>query len=303
VSDCIVVVRPCLRLRHDFTRNWSYGLYFPVYCFLTFAFAPLIFLPQLNYKPGEANTAFAKRFKHLVGAKVKTVGEAFAEFTKELGFSVNPLYKNMVTDLVGTTHLILVDARFQRDQVWSLGIITALDLLLKNYPEQDVAKKIVSSLFKSVGLDEAEIRKEAAAMQEWAASASREDVEAALSGEGSSALASVAKTIKGDEFWMYSRYFGIGLVKIMENVGVEMDKDEVYPIMENWMTTKLGRSHLSACVSNFARLASVLCCSTILWHRFNSDAYIFALFIVFAALVYFYRPTAICFSRSERSSI
>merc|ERR1739842_245858 len=52
---------------------------------------------------------------------------------------------------------------------------------------------------------------------------------------------------KGDEFWMYSRYFGIGLVKLMEITGVEMDKDEVYPIMENWMSTQLGKSHLTAC--------------------------------------------------------
>jgi len=185
----------------------------------------------------------------LVGAKIKTVGEAFADFTRELGFTVNPLYKNMVTDLVGTTHLVVVNARFQRDKVWSLGMITALELLLKNYPEKDVAEKIVSSLFKSVGLDEQEIRKEAQEMQDWAASASRADVEAALQGEGSSPLAPIAKTIKGDEFWMYSRYFGIGLVKIMENVGIEMDKDEVYPVMEDWMSTKLGRSHLSACVS------------------------------------------------------
>jgi hypothetical protein len=48
---------------------------------------------------------------------------------------------------------------------------------------------------------------------------------------------------------MYSRYFGIGMVRIMDIVGIEMDKDEVYPIMEDWMKTKLGKSHLSACVS------------------------------------------------------
>jgi hypothetical protein len=185
----------------------------------------------------------------LVGAKVKTVGEAFAEFTAELGLSVNPLYKNMITDLVGTTHLVVVCARFQRDPVWSLGMVTALDLLLKNYPEKDTAVKIVSSLFKSVGLDEAEIKSEAKAMADWAASATREDVETALNGEGSSLLAATAKTIKADEIWMYSRYFGIGLLKIMESVGIEMDKDEVYPIMENWMSSKLGRSHLTACVS------------------------------------------------------
>jgi Thylakoid formation protein len=185
----------------------------------------------------------------LVGAKVKTVGEAFAEFTDELGYSVNPLYKNMITDLVGTTHLVVVCARFQRDPVWSLGIVTALDLLLKNYPEQDVAAKIVSSLFKSVGLNESEVKAEAKMMADWAASASREEVETALTGEGSSPLAAIAKVVKADEFWMYSRYFGIGMLKIMESVGVEMDKDEVYPVMEYWMGTKLGRSHLTACVS------------------------------------------------------
>merc|ERR1712032_1362092 len=44
-----------------------------------------------------------------------------------------------------------------------------------------------------------------------------------------------------------ARYFGIGLVKIMDTIGIEMDKDEVYPVMENWMSTQLGKSHLTAC--------------------------------------------------------
>ncbi|CAB9496541.1 Protein THYLAKOID FORMATION1, chloroplastic [Seminavis robusta] len=205
---------------------------------------------SLNYKPGAADTEFAKRYGHLVGKKIKTVGEAFAEFTEELGFTVNALYKNMVTDIVGTTHLIVVNARFQRDPVWSLGIITALDLLLKNYPEQEIATKIKSALFKCIGMNEAEIMAEAKSVQDWAAGKTKEDVEAALSGEGDGPIAALAKNIKGDEFWMYSRYFGIGLLKVMESVGQEMDKDEVYPVIESWMTDKLGRSHLTACADS-----------------------------------------------------
>jgi len=204
-------------------------------------------LKAVNYKPGAAQTEFAKRYGSLVGAKVKTVGEAFAEFTENLGFSVNSLYKGMITDIVGSTHLTVVNARFQRDPVWSLGILTTLDLLLKNYPEKDVSERIISSLFKSVGLDEAEVRAEASRISEWANGKTKEEIESALSGEGDSPLASIANSIKGEEFWMYSRYFGIGLIKIMEKAGIEMDKDEVYPIMENWMSEKLGKSSLTAC--------------------------------------------------------
>lgn len=205
----------------------------------------------------------------MVGAKVKTAGEAFADFTKELGYTVNALYKNMVTDIVGTTHLIVVNARFQKDAVWSLGVLTALDLLLKNYPEPDVAERIRSALFKSVGLDEAEVRAEAKMIQDWAQGKTKEEIEAALSGnDPSSPLGQIAASVKGEEFWMYSRYFGIGLVKIMEDIGLEMDKDEIYPVMEDWMSVKLGKSHLTACVSStgadiFVPLRSVLPTTTV----------------------------------------
>lgn len=205
---------------------------------------------QIKYAPGKADTEFARRFGGLVGKDVRTVGESFSVFTEELGFTVNALYKNMVTDIVGTTHLILVNARFQRDPVWSLGILTALDLLLKNYPEPGMQDQITTALFNSVGLDEAEVRAEAKAIEEWAQGKTKEDIEAALSSaDGSTPLGKVAAAIKEDEFWMYSRYFGIGLVKIMDIVGIDMDKDEVYPVMENWMSKQLGQSHLTACVS------------------------------------------------------
>merc|ERR1712025_330381 len=35
-----------------------------------------------------------------------------------------------------------------------------------------------------------------------------------------------------------------------DSIGIEMDKDEVYPVMENWMSTQLGRSHITPCADS-----------------------------------------------------
>ena len=156
----------------------------------------------------------------------------------------------MMNDIVGTVHLITVNARFVSDPVWSLGILATLELLLKNYPEEGMYEEISSALFKSCNLDEAAIRADAAALSEWVEGKTKEEIEAVLKEADDSILGTTVKNIKDDEFWMYSKFFGIGLLKMMEKTGVEMEKDEVYPVMENWVSTQLGRSHLTACVSS-----------------------------------------------------
>lgn len=206
-----------------------------------------------EYTPGGADTPFAKRFADRKGVQVRTVGEAFADFTKILGSPINALYKNMMTDIVGVTHLTVVNARFVRDPVWSLGIVSALDLLLKNYPEKDAVDKIVSSLFQCVGLDKDQVFTEAAKLKSWAEGKTIEDIAKALKAEETSTtddaiLSDVAKAAKQDEYWMYSRFFGIGLLALMEATGkVEMTADDVYPILEDWMSNCLGKSHFTAC--------------------------------------------------------
>lgn len=216
---------------------------------------------KISYSPGTANTDFAKKYGHLAGTKVRTVGEAFTEFTDLLGTPVNALYKGICTDLVGSLHLIKVNARFQKDAVFSLGLVSALDLVLKNYPEQDTAKRIKSAMIKSAGMDEAQIDAEAATLMAWAQGKTTEDVAAALRGEGGSALSTIALGARNDEYWMYSRFFGIGLIKMMEIVGVEQDMSVAYDVMENWMGKCLGKPYYTACVS-FSNAIYLFCCVT-----------------------------------------
>jgi len=175
------------------------------------------------------------------------VGEAFTQFTDLLGTPVNALYKGICTDLVGSIHLIGVNARFQSDAVFSLGLVSVLDLVLKNYPEPETGKRIKSAMIESVGLDEAKIDAEAAEMLAWVQGKTKDEVASALKGEGDSKLAQIASAAKGDEYWMYSRFFGIGLIKFMEVVGVEQDMSVAYDVMEEWVGGCLGKAHYTAC--------------------------------------------------------
>merc|ERR1712125_148204 len=181
------------------------------------------------YSPGTADSPLAKRYGNLAGAKIKTVGEAFADFTAKLGHPINALYKSAINDLVGTTHLITVTARFKRDAIWSLGLMTSLDLILKNYPEKDIAEGIRNSLVECNDMDLATLQAEAKTVSDWAQGKTEAEIAAALSGEGDSPIAAIAKEAKADEFWMYSKWFGLGLVKLMEIAGVEQDKETCYP--------------------------------------------------------------------------
>merc|ERR1711953_858718 len=154
----------------------------------------------------------------------------------------------MMSDLVGTTHLIVTDARFERDPIWSLGIITALETLLQNYPEEGFGAKMITALITSIEMDEATIRSEAESVLSWVAGKTEEDVAAALKGDGDGPVFEAGLQARNNEYFKYSRFFGIGLTRMMKEVGVEENNN--YSTMEKWVGTCLGKPFYTACSDN-----------------------------------------------------
>lgn len=191
---------------------------------------------------GKADSAFAKRFGNLAGKPVRTVSDAMETFTESLGEPINALYRNYVTDLVSVTHLGVVDARFKKDDIWCLGFVTTTDILLKNYPEKEFALRINDALAKSLLMDYSSIKSDAAKISSWAEGKTTADISEALRGEGSSPVSSIAKAAKEDEFWLYTKFFGIGLIKLMEITGTEATADA----MEGWVKDDMGKASQKA---------------------------------------------------------
>jgi len=116
------------------------------------------------------------------------------------------------------------------------------DKLLGSYPDAGGAEKITEALAVSSRMDYAKLKADADIVKAWLKGKSEADVKMALKGEGTGPVADIAKAAKADEFWLYSRFFGIGLITAMEEVGVEPSPEA----MESWIGDAMGKMSLKS---------------------------------------------------------
>ncbi|KAG5188183.1 thylakoid formation protein-domain-containing protein [Tribonema minus] len=178
------------------------------------------------------DTPGAKRFGDLSGKEVKTVSASMTRFCEQYKRPILPQYRTIVNDLIQSTHLTLVDARFKYDAVFALGLHGIYFRLLKSYPGEGEAQTIFDALTNCLDLESASIASDAESLSTWAKSASEADLVAALKGEGDSQLASIARAAKDDEFYLYSKMWGLGLIQMMEGAGIETTQEKVVELVE-----------------------------------------------------------------------
>lgn len=147
-----------------------------------------------------------------------------ARFNGTFGRPVPIVFRGLVNEIVGSTHLSRSAAMWRYCGIFAFGIDDVFSGLMKGYPGDEEKEALWGAVMDGLRFESKEIRGDADTVRKWLEGKKEADVfEAARSGDGlvGQALAAARDGEKVYE-WYYSRMFGFGLVRIMEIVGVEL---------------------------------------------------------------------------------
>ncbi len=181
-------------------------------------------------------------------APVRTVSDAKRDFYTHHTRPINSIYRRVVDELLVEMHLLSVNADFNYDPIYALGVVTTFDRFMESYqPESDKAS-IFNGIVRSVGGSPEQYRHDAQSLKAAVEGVSLADfkgwfdhLEGAEQSEGAKGhLANVAAREK----FKYSRPFGIGLYTLVETVASDetlKDRDMV----ESLFTSFSEKLHIS----------------------------------------------------------
>ena len=131
-------------------------------------------------------------------------------------------------------HLLSVNAEFQYDSIYALGVVTTFDRFMKGYrPDEDL-----SSIFNAIcqamdGADANQYRQDADALLQSVGQLSKDDFGQILNqigdagqGSGGADLHSQLGAIAHGSSFKYSRLFSIGLLTVLETIDESMVTDD-----------------------------------------------------------------------------
>jgi photosystem II biogenesis protein Psp29 len=158
---------------------------------------------------------------------VRTVSDTKRSFYTLHTRPINSLYRRVVEELMVEMHLLSVNADFQYDPIYALGVVTAFDRFMQGYQPESDRESIFAALCKSVESDPQQFRQDAEAVKADAQGLTLEalvtGMASDLSGEGvtKSALQAIAHRPK----FKYSRLFAIGVYTVLEQIDASLATD------------------------------------------------------------------------------
>ncbi|CAE7264181.1 unnamed protein product [Symbiodinium necroappetens] len=159
---------------------------------------------------------------------VKTVSETIDEFYK--GYPkppVLPMYRSFLVDFITQVHLTMVDSRFKYDAIFGLGMRHFYSGLMGNYDKlvmSEESEKIWKALNTAMGMKPDQVTADAEAVAKYASSTSPAEILQHMEGTAKPSDAKIGTAFEQIQSSLYSMTYSIGLFRIMELSGVEVNK-------------------------------------------------------------------------------
>ena len=162
-----------------------------------------------------------------VVTNVKTVSDTKRAFYSHHQKPINSVYRRVVEELMVEMHLLSVNADFEYDPIYYLGVVSSFERLMQGYQPEKDKESIFNALCKSVDLDPDYCRTQAGSLLSVAESKSADETIAWLSNpEGDDNIVAPISAIAKKEKFKYSRLFAIGLYTLLEKADLELLKDK-----------------------------------------------------------------------------
>ncbi|MGB3405427.1 MAG: photosystem II biogenesis protein Psp29 [Microcoleaceae cyanobacterium] len=158
--------------------------------------------------------------------KIRTVSDTKRAFYSIHTRPVNSIYRRVVEELMVEMHLLGVNADFQCDPIYILGVVTAFDRFMVGYSPETDKESIFNALIQAQQDDPQGFRAEAQRLEEFAKTISVETLttwaELAKTQPEGNELQQLFHAIATRPKFKYSRLFAIGLYRLLESINPEV---------------------------------------------------------------------------------
>jgi len=150
---------------------------------------------------------------------VRTVSDTKREFYSLYTRPIDSIFRRVVEELLVEMHLLSVNADFEYDAIYALGVVTTFDRFMSGYRTDGERDAIFHAICQATGRSVEQYRNDAQGLVESLSGLSADDLKATLDGTDASNpfKDSLEKLAQRDRF-KYSRLFGIGVWTAIETI-------------------------------------------------------------------------------------
>ncbi|KAF7823057.1 protein THYLAKOID FORMATION1, chloroplastic [Senna tora] len=151
---------------------------------------------------------------------IATVSETKFNFLKAYKRPIPSIYNTVLQELLVQQHLMRYKRSYRYDPVFALGFVTVYDQLMEGYPSDEDRDAIFKAYIEALKEDPNQYRVDAQKLEEWARAQNPTSLVEFSSREGEveGLLKDIAERAGGKGNFSYSRFFAVGLFRLLELV-------------------------------------------------------------------------------------